>query len=433
MNVSSSTSAPATETTGSSVRDWLTIALVGLVHAASHFFQLVIPSLYISLNREFSLDFAELGLLATVFYIASGVGQASSGFVVDRVGARPILYFGLSSFVAAAIMIGLAQGYASLLVAAAIAGLGNSVFHPVDFAILNNRVNPKRLGHAFSVHGLTGSLGWALTPVFIATLTVFYHWRIAVFGVAVLCAAVLLLSILGRNLLSGREPVTQTVTPPEPVGQAASRARPSSTGVLATLTMLASRPALWAAFLFFGFTSLAMSSVQNYTIPLLGSIYNVSDITASSALSSYMVASAFGMMLGGFLVTSTQHTERIVAAALVLAGGVLALLAVAAIPAWLAIPAIALAGFCSGTAGPSRDMLVRQVAPKGATGSVYGLVYSGMDLGSATGPLLFGLMLDAGLQQGPWLGGAAAFVIGAWLAWLVARAAQRYTPQATSA
>lgn len=425
-------------------RDWLTILLVGVAHASSHFFQLVIPSLYVPLGREFGLDFAALGLLATVFFVASGIGQASSGFVVDRLGARPILWFGLSSFVVAALLMATAQHYAVLLVAAGIAGLGNSVFHPVDFAILNDRISQKRLGHAFSVHGLTGSLGWALTPVFIATLTALYDWRVAVFGVAALCAAVLLLTILGRHLLAGSEPVIRPAqsaqagqagraasSPGQPAaaavaakaGETASAAAPA--GVLATLAMLASRPALWAAFLFFGFTSLALSSVQNYTIPLLGSLYGVGDMAASSALSSYMVASAFGMMLGGFLVSSTPHTERIVAASLILAGGILALLATGAVPAWLAVPAVALAGFCSGTSGPSRDMLVRRVAPKGATGSVYGLVYSGMDVGAATGPLLFGLMMDAGLRQGPWLGGGAAFVVGALLAWQVARAAAR--------
>ena len=408
-------------------RDWLTILLVGVAHSSSHFFQLVIPSLYISLGAELKLDFAELGFLTSVFYVVSGLGQASSGFVVDRVGARPILWFGLSTFVVSALLIASTSSYAVLLVAAAIAGFGNSVFHPVDYAILNDRISQKRLGHAFSVHGLTGNLGWALTPVFITSLTLLYNWRVAVFGVAILCAVVLLLTILGRDLLAGKEPVQQLAAADADSSATAAEPAKAPEGVLATLRMLASRPALWAAFLFFGCTSLALSSMQNYTIPLLGGLYGVSEVAASSALSGYMVAAAFGMMLGGFLVGSTPHTERIVATSLILAGVILALLAIGAVPNWLAVPAVALAGFCSGTAGPSRDMLVRRVAPKGATGSVYGLVYSGMDVGSAVGPLAFGMMLDAGLRQGPWLGGAAGFVAGAGLAWLVARAASNRT------
>ena len=59
-----------------------------------------------------------------------------------------------------------ATGYASLVAVAALAGLGNSVFHPADFTVLNHRVSQPRLGHAFSVHGLSGNLGWAAAPVF---------------------------------------------------------------------------------------------------------------------------------------------------------------------------------------------------------------------------------------------------------------------------
>jgi len=408
-------------------RDWLTILLVGFVHATSHFFQLVIPSLYIALAAEFGWSFAKLGVLTSAFFVVSAIGQASAGFVVDRVGARPILWFGLASFVVAALLMSAAGGFGLLMLAALIAGLGNSVFHPVDLAILNQRVNAKRLGHAFSVHGLTGNLGYALAPVFITTLTVLYHWRAAVLGAAVLAALALVLAVLGRNLLAGQEPVRESEPDHESTAAAttANKAPAVPVGVLATLALLMSRPALWIAFLFFACTSLALSSVQNYTIPLLGHLYGMAEVRASSALSSYMVASAFGMLAGGFLVGTTTHTERIVAVSLIFSGACLAVLAVGIIPVWSAVPMVIVAGFCSGIAGPSRDMLVRRVAPKGATGSVYGLVYSGIDVGVALGPLAFGVMLDAGIFQGPWLGGAVAFVLAAWLAWWVARTAAR--------
>ena len=71
-------------------------------------------------------------------------------------------------------------------------------------------------------------------------------------------------------------------------------------------------------------------------------------------------------------------------------------------------------------------MLIRRVTPKGATGSVYGLVYSGMDVGSALGPLAFGLLLDAGLRQGPWVGAGVAFAVAALLAqWIAVQARAR--------
>ena len=62
---------------------------------------------------------------------------------------------------------------------AVVAGIGNGVFHPVDYTLLNRKVHPSRLGHAFSVHGITGSLGWALAPAMMVPITLAFGWRVA--------------------------------------------------------------------------------------------------------------------------------------------------------------------------------------------------------------------------------------------------------------
>ncbi|WP_144638320.1 MFS transporter [Bordetella genomosp. 13] len=409
-------------------RDWQIIMLIGVAHASSHFFQLVLPSLYVALGREFGLDFAELGLLVSMFYVVSGLGQASSGFVVDRVGARPVLWFGLACFVLSGVLIGSANGYAMLALAAVVGGVGNSVFHPADYSIMNHRISPARLGHAFSTHGLTGNLGWALTPVFIGTISALAGWRVAAFSAAALVAVVLGLTLVGRNLLG--DPAVRRGAEPAPREDAAPAAAPAQESAWQTLLALLARPALWGAFLFFAFSSIALSSVQNYTIPLLDHLYGLSQLAASSALSGYMVASAVGMAAGGFLVSATPRTERTVMLALICAGVTLVVLAMGWLPPLIAAPMVGVAGFCSGIAAPSRDMLIRRVTPRGATGSVYGLVYSGMDAGAALGPLVFGLLLDAGMSHGPWIGAGAAFVIAALLAQWIAQQARRVEPVA---
>lgn len=413
-------------------RDWKIILLIGVAHASSHFFQLVLPSLYGALGLEFGLDFARLGLLVSAFYVVSGIGQASSGFVVDRIGARPVLWFGLGCFVLSGLLIGSATGYAMLMAAAVVGGIGNSVFHPADYSIINHRITAPRLGHAFSAHGLTGNLGWALTPVFITSITLLASWRVAAYSAAGLVALVLLLTVLGRDLIGGPSPLDARADGKDGDQTPRPAAKPQE-GVLTTLAALLARPALWGAFLFFACTSIALSSVQNYTIPLLGQLYDLSKVTASSALSGYMVASAVGMAAGGFLVSANPRTERTVMVALILAGLTLVVLALGLVPAVLAAPVVGLAGFCSGVAAPSRDMLIRKVTPKGSTGSVYGLVYSGMDVGSALGPLAFGLLLDAGLRQGPWVGAGVAFAVAAFLAQWIAVQARRAEPPAMAA
>mgnify|MGYP002682894130 CR=1 FL=1 len=157
-------------------QDATVIGLVGLAHASSHFGHLLLPLLFPVFMKEFGLSFAELGFLMTVFFVVSGTGQATAGFVVDRIGARPALFGAFGFFIAACLVGANANGYASLMVVAVLAGLGNCTFHPVDFTILNQRVSAPRLGHAFSAHGLTGNLGWALAPVFFAGITALAGW-----------------------------------------------------------------------------------------------------------------------------------------------------------------------------------------------------------------------------------------------------------------
>lgn len=396
-------------------RDWSIISLVGTAHACSHFFQLVLPTLYLSLAHEYGYDFAQLGLLASIFFLLSSIGQASSGFVVDRVGAAPVLHFGLACFVVSGLLIAASNGYSMLVAAAVVGGIGNSVFHPADYSILNHRVSAARLGHGFSTHGLTGNLGWALAPLYMAAFIQLADWRTAAVAASGLVAVVLLLTWLGRGLLAGPSR--------DASGAVSGQRQGGGQGVARTLQTLVAQPALWGAFLFFAFTSISLSAIQNYTIPMLGSVYGVDKVLAGSALSGYMVAAALGMAAGGFLVSSTPRSEFIVFISLLLASVFFGLLASGWLGPSLALACVALAGFCSGVAGPSRDMLIRRVAPKGATGTVYGLVYSGMDVGASLAPVGFGLMLDAGMLRGPWAGAAASFVAAALLAMAVGRAA----------
>lgn len=399
-------------------RDWKVIALIGLLHGGSHFYQLVLPSLYLSLNRDFGYSFAELGFLATVFFVVSGFGQASSGFVVDHLGARPVLRFGLACMVASALLIAVADAYWVFIIAAFIGGAGNSVFHPVDFSIINQNVSQRRLGHAFSIHGVSGNLGWALAPIFITFFIVQTgSWRFAAAAAAVVLFALFLATFIGASLLA--TPAAQT---DESVQE---RPRAAEPGFAAKLRMLLKNPALWGAFLFFAFTSGSMSSVQNFTIPILGSLYGIGKEWASSALSMYMVSAGVGLLIGGFLAGSTDRTERIVAGSLATSGLVFILLAMGMLPSGLAVAGLCVAGFLSGMAGPSRDMLVRRVTPKGALGSVYGLVYSGMDVGSALGPVVYGFMLDHQTYRGPWLVSGLALFGAVLAAFWVAYCARR--------
>ena len=146
-------------------RDVRVISLIGAAHGASHFYQLAFATMLLIVRQEAGLSFEEVGLLAGIFYGVSGIAQTMAGFAVDRFGARPILAGGLFTIGVALALISAAHSFWAFAGIAVIAGAGNSVFHPADFALLNASVNPNRLGRAFSIHGVGGSLGWAAAPV----------------------------------------------------------------------------------------------------------------------------------------------------------------------------------------------------------------------------------------------------------------------------
>lgn len=375
--------------------DAAVIGLVGLAHGTSHFSHLLLAPLFPIFMRDFGLSYADVGMLMSIFFVISGAGQALSGFVVDRIGARPVLFGAITCFLLASLVASMATGYGGLVLVAVLAGLGNAPFHPADFTILNQRVSAARLGHAFSVHGITGNLGWALAPAFLVGITALADWRTAYHAAALLYALVLGVLFWQRGLLR-----TQVVV------------RHADAPAGADLAFL-KLPVVWWCFAFFFLSTVTLAVVQSFGPSILKALHGVSVEAATFTLSAYMLCSAVGTLVGGFVAAWGQHrhwsSDRVVAAAML--GGAVLLLVCAT--GWLGatgtMVVLAITGFAIGVGGPSRDMMIKKATPKGATGRVYGTVYSGLDTGFAVSPLFFGVLMDHG-----WYGatlGIAALVL----------------------
>lgn len=398
---------PASSSAPASVdfrQDARTIGLIGLAHGSSHFFHLLLPPLFPWLIADFGYSYSELSVLLSVFFVVSGVGQALSGFVVDRLGARPILFAALTSFIVAGVIASTAQGYAMLLLASVFAGLGNAPFHPVDFTILNKRVSAKRIGHAFSVHGISGNLGWALAPVFMAGITTATgSWRMACLCGAGLAALVLLVMVINRDALDDR--LAQPGAAPQ-VKAAAALSAPTE-HPMAFLRL----PSVWLCFSFFFWSTCALSAIQSFSSPALQGMYGLPLGLTALVATGYMLLGAVGMLLGGFLVGRVQRLEKLIAISLLASAALLALVSTGLLPGYGALVVAAVAGLGTGIAGPSRDMLIKQAAPAGATGRVYGTVYSGLDLGFCLAAPVFGAMLDAQMHGSVFFGSATALAL----------------------
>ena len=402
--------------------DARTIGLVGLAHGASHFFHLLLPPLFPWLIADFGVSYSQLGAMVSLFFVVSGSGQMAAGFVVDKVGARPVLFAALACFVVAGVLASTAHSYPMLLLASLFAGLGNAPFHPVDFTILNKRVSAKNIGHAFSVHGVSGNLGWALAPVFMTGITTWTgSWRLACAAGGALAAVILLIMCWQREALDdriGAAPRTAAAggdTATQPVAAPANSA-------FAFLRL----PAVWGCFAFFFFTTVGLSSVQSYSSPALQNMYGLPLAWTALVVTGFMLCSALGMIGGGFLAARVQRLEKTIAVFLLLAGACLALVGTGWLPGIAAMVVTACAGFGHGLAGPSRDMLIKRAAPPDATGRVYGTVYSGLDLGFALAAPALGWLMDHQMPHGVFFAAAVALVISVLAAgWVGADLQQR--------
>ncbi|HEX9172183.1 MAG TPA: MFS transporter [Telluria sp.] len=365
--------------TASLRQDARVIGLVGLAHGVSHFFHLIVAGLFPWLKVAFSLSYSQLGLLMTVFFVVSGIGQALSGFIVDRVGAHRVYFSGVALLGVAALVLSSATSYAMLLLGSIVAGCGNAVFHPAGYTLLNQRVSKARLAHAFSVHGISGSLGWAAAPAFLAGVAILSSWRTALLAASAIPFAVLVLLLANRAALRA-DPVPAKST---------AGAQEGAFGFLRLAPV-------WMCFAFFFLSSVALGGVQSFASTSLVALYGISLATATTAYTTYMLASAGGMLAGGFLATRRSDHDRTVAACFGAAALMALVLASRVAPAALVLVLMGAIGFSTGVAGPSRDLLIRSAAPANATGRVFGVVYSGLDSGMACGPLLFGAMMDGG-------------------------------------
>ncbi len=391
-------------------RDLQVIGLIGVAHASSHFFQLVVPPLFPMLRVAFDVNFTQLGAVMTVFFIASGLAQAPCGFLVDRLGARRLLLAGMTLLALSSILFGLVPVFWMMFPVAILAGLGNSVYHPADYAILTANVSPSRLGRAYSIHNLGGNLGWAAAPVFVLTVAALTNWRIAL----ITAGGLGLLIVVW--FLSARQGLKDPPTKP---------ASEKTTGN--ALAPIISRPVM-LCFLYVTMLSIAIVATNSFLPVSLRDLHGIPLTTGAATLTAFLVGGAAGMLAGGFLADWSRRHDAVVTFGLLATATLFVLMSMVPFFGAMLIIIATLAGFLLGITMPSRDMLVRRSAPEGAIGRVFGFVYTGLDVGAALAPIVVGYLLDQGKPAGVLWFAAIALAVGVLSVVLLPRP-QRPTPQ----
>lgn len=380
---------------GSSRREVATISIVSAGHFVSHLLQLALAPLFIAMRADLGVTFTELGAVLSVFYLCSGGGQVAAGVLVDRFGADRLLIGGMVLQAGAIAAMGLAPSLLALFPLAALAGFGNSVYHPADLSILSHRVGASRLGRAFAVHVVAGSLGYVASPLLVGSLGQAFGWRVALMATGLACLAVAVSFLLVRPLLKIDAAVHG----------AAGGAASLSFGAILRMRVVV------LAFGYFFLTAICLVGMQSFGITALQEGFDMGAGFASLTLTSYLGASIVGVMAGGHMADRVTHHHRIAILGLLTACVTLLAIGLLAMPPVATFTLMMVAGCALGVTTPSRDVLVRQATPGAARGKVFGIVYSGFDVGALVGPLLYGALLDRHLTHAVFIAAALPLLL----------------------
>ena len=372
------------------------VSAVSAAHFVSHYYIIALAPLLPFVRDEYQVTYTQIGLAFAAFNIVTAVFQTPAGFLVDRLGARVLLILGLAIGASSFVLVGLIDSFWIMVALFAIAGIGNTVYHPADYALLSQHVPSDRIGQAFSVHTFAGMLGSAVAPASLLMMQSVWGWRGAFVGAGILGFAVAFFLLLLRD--------GSTAT-----AKAGTRAASNSSD--AGWRLLLSAPIL-LNLAFFILLAMMSSGLYNYSVVALGALYGTPVTTANAALTGNLLLSAAGVLVGGLLVTRTKRHSLLATLGLSAMALSVVLVALVDLSSLALIAAMSLAGLFSGVIMPSRDMIVREVTPPGSFGKVFGFVTTGFNIGGIVSPLIFGAVMDHGSPRMVFLLVAAFTLLG---------------------
>lgn len=360
------------------------LALISVGHALANFYVLSLPPLLPFLRADFSASYTLLGAMLSLRTIVSGTLQMPVGFLADRIGGKRVLIGGLLLMSVGFGGLALAPNIWWCMPLMMLFGLGLATVRPSNYTVINASIPPTWIGRAFGINMFAGHSGRAIAPPIIIALSALWDWRVAVLVTA---GAGILISL---GIISQWRIVRDDAT--------GKRKGAKGPGILAEVRMLASKTT-FIFFLFYTLNSLANSGINSFSVAAMTELHGTPLGVASSALTGYLIASAVGVLAGGFLVDKTSRHQMMAALVLVASAVLIALIGAVSLPLIALTAVMTITGIFQGMLRPARDMMLRAVMPRDSFGKAVGMVTTGAAIGGTLAPVVFGWILDHGAPQ----------------------------------
>ena len=256
---------------------------ISFSHLLNDLMQSLLPAIYPMLKSNYALSFLQLGLLTLVFQTTASLLQPLVGLYTDRKPLPYSLAVGMASTLAGLLMLSQAHGYTMLVLAAALVGVGSSVFHPESSRVAR-MASGGRYGLAQSVFQVGGNAGQAIGPLAGAFVVSRGQWSVALFAV---------LAVLGMMVLSavGRWYGTTLATH--------RRAKKTAHATIAPLPARRVRLAVGTLLVLIFSKYVYTASLTNYYTFYLIDRFHLTVQQAQVDLAIYLAAFATGTLLGG--------------------------------------------------------------------------------------------------------------------------------------
>jgi len=405
--------------------DGMDLPVVGIVsggHFFSHFYLLAFPPLFPILRVEFGLSNVELGLIMSAVQLGTFL-QVFAGDVVDRVGGKRVFVAGVAVTAAGIGLAGLAGSYLLIVLFALVASVGQSGFHPADYALLDAASDPDSEGKSFGLHNFAGSLGFAAGPAVVGGIALTAGWQEALVVAGALGLGYALFAYFAMedvHLAAMEARADGGGDADDGAGRQEGDSQEDENATGGSRASLRD-PTLVALFAFFFVVSLGGFGFHSFTTVLVVDGFSLSEATASTTLTAFFILSAIGVLTGG-VIADRLRPHVVILPALAAAAGLTWVVAAGLVPAVpvLVIAAFALIGGVFGLIIPSRDRLVNAASAEGSTGRSFGFVFTGISLAGVVSPAVLGAVIDAtSVWTAFWLVGVA-FVVAAGVAFVVA-------------